>query len=484
MNDVLDGLATQQGVSADKAAYLAEADTLFQKIAPLWNSADNVWRTACAFDSLLDYFAASGIDTAPYADDAFNALDPTKKGNWWDDFGWIGIAALRAAESGFAANHRYEFLKIAINSWCYMHGPGWSTVAGPPRAYPYLDSPGWASFAANHNNNTGAPNCWANIDYTWPTVPPDMKAMLRPRYVPGGIWNSPFTSDDHPRPSYDYVGGGDVLNPIQNTVTNAVYALLSMRLLQAAKRPDFAPYFSKANINLAECNWAWENQIAWWQLWMLKTPEPEQSLLLTEGQGSLGGSLVRERVSTFAAVSNHNYWDSSYNKNMTWSGDQGLLIGALREAKAIYKASPPQVCSLYPDIIKGTFANYFRTRSYDSISGSFPLPWLELGAADPYGAAPPGNDYGDYQTGVGAYMRYLLQAYQAEPSLLTAYEPVITAMADVLVKLGEKSPSPPSVSPRGACDAFTPQDNGNGNADLMSAYVNRLAVLTLAIAMS
>jgi hypothetical protein len=104
---------------------------------------------------------------------------------------------------------------------------------------------------------------------------------------------------------------------------------------------------------------------------------------------------------------------------------------------------------------------------------------LEVGATDPYQASPPGSDYGDYQTGVGAYLRYLLQAYQAEPALLTAYKPTIIATANALV-----SPGFGAASPAGQCDAFTPQDNGNGNADLMSAYVNRLAVLTLAIAMS
>lgn len=481
MNDTQGGLATQQGVAADKAAYLAEATALFKQILPLWDSAGNVWRTACAFDSLLDYFVVSGTDSAPYAADALNALDPTKKGNWWDDFGWIGIAALRAAELGFAANHRYEFLKIAINSWCYMYGAGWSTASGPQGIYPYLDPPGWASFASTHNSNTGAPNCWAYINQTWPTVTPEMQAKLRPRYSPGGIWNSPFTSTEHPIPVSAYDGTGGVLNPIQNTVTNAVYALLSLRLSQAAKRPDFAPYFSGVKFNLAACNQAWENQIAWWQLWMLKTPDPLQSLLLTGQQGSQGGSLVRERVSSFHAVNNEIYWDSSYNKGMTWSGDQGLLIGALREANAIYKASPPPVCGLYPDLIKGTFANYFRPRTYGSVSGSFPLPWLEVGATNPYNATPPGSDYGDYQTGVGAYMRYLLQAYRAEPTLLTAYKPAIIATADALVNPNFGSPSP-----AGACDAFTPQDNGNGNgnADLMSAYVNRLAVLTLAIAIS
>ena len=475
--DRTDGNAAQPGVPPDVAAYLAEAKVLFDQIHPLWSTAGNVWRTACAFDSLLDYFIVSGADSAPYGQDALTALDPTKKGNWWDDFGWIGIAALRAAEQRFAPQYRYEFLKIAINAWCYMYGPGWSTSSTQNGVYPYTDQPGWAEFARTHTFNLGAPNCWKNIKLTWPEVSPTTQAELGPRYTPGGIWNSPFSATDHPDAVGQYQGTGDTLNPIQNTVTNAVYALLSLRLSLAAQNPDFAHYFTDVGINLPALNQAWKNQIDWWQQWMQATPEPMQTLLLSAQSGSKGGSLVRERVSTFQVVDGVRYWDSSYNQGMTWSGDQGLLIGALREAQSMYPSSPPSVVSLYPALIQGVFANYFLPRSYGSVSGSFPLPWLSVGSSAPYIEVPPGNDYGDYQTGVGVFMRYLLQAYRADPKLLAPYRDTLIALANALV-----APGFGTSSPGGLCDAFTAY--GNGNADMISAPVNRLAVLNLAIAIS
>lgn len=469
--------AAQPGLPPDVAAYLAEAKVLFDRIHPLWRTAGNVWRTACAFDSLLDYFVVSGADSAPYGQDALAALDPTQKGNWWDDFGWIGIAALRAAELGFAAQHRIDFLKIAINAWCYMVGPRWSTRPDQTAIYPYTDPPGWAQFAGTHPVNRGAPNCWVDIGQTWPGAPPLIQAQLRPRYSPGGIWNSPITFDAHPTPVPEYDGSGGVLNPIQNTVTNGVFALLSLRLCLAAQNPAFTAYFTDAGVDVQACNQAWQDQIAWWQLWMLKTPDPWQSLLLTSQSGSRAGALVRERVSSFHAVDNVVYWDSSYDRSMTWSGDQGLLIGALREAQSMYRASPPPVTGVYPQLIQGMFANAFLPRTYGSVAGEFPLPWLQVGASDPYSAVPPGYDYGDYQTGVAVFMRYLLQAHQADPALLAPYTPTILANATALVSPGFGRPLQP-----GQCDAFTPY--GSDNADLMSAYVNRLSVLTLAIALS
>ena len=104
-----------------------EAVRLFDReIHDRWKESDNVWRNAWAMDTLLDYFAAQKIDPAGYGITALNALNPTKKGNWWDDFGWIGLASLRAAEQTNYPEYRDHFLKIAINAWAYMYGPGWS----------------------------------------------------------------------------------------------------------------------------------------------------------------------------------------------------------------------------------------------------------------------------------------------------------------------------------------------------------------------
>lgn len=464
--------------AAANPAYRAEAQRLFLKeILPRWTAADNVWRSACALDSILDYFLVSGADSAPYGDDALAALDPTKLGNWWDDFGWIGIAALRAAELGFAAAHRTDFLKIAINAWSYMHGPGWSLSPHQRAIYPFTDVPGWAQFAREHTSNSGAPNVWDRIDQTWPNPPPATKAQLRPRYSPGGVWNAPISAGSAPTPVPAYSASADYLSPVQNTVTNGVYTVLGLRLYLATQNPNFASVFRDAGFNAQACLQAWQNQIQWYGQWMLG-PQPADQSLLLKPSAPTGGLLVRERVSTFHPVGTQLYWDAAYRKPLSWMGDQGLLIGALREAQGMHLVPKPAVVDLYPNLIHGAFANAFRPRTYGQVNGSFPLPWLDLDVPNPFWASSPGNDDGDYQTGVGVLMRYLLQAYRADASLLTPYRSMILGTANALVQPGFGVP-PPSQS--GSCDAFTPA--GGSNADLMTAYVNRLSVLTLAIAM-
>lgn len=483
MNDERSGReeAGARPADANLQTYLAEARRLFEReILPRWVAADNVWRSAWAMDGILDYFLVSGADSAPYGDAALGALDPTQLGNWWDDFGWIGIAALRAAEQGFAPQRRDDFLKIAINAWAYMYGPGWSTQAGAA-IYPFQDLPGWATFASEHANNIGAPNVGKRIGQTRPNPQPPLppNAWMMPRRIPGGAWNSPITLDAYPDPvpTRQTDWWRSYLNPVQNTVTNGLYALLSLRLHRASQNPAFAQVFRASNLNASACRVAWTEQIGWFNQWMTGTPQPDQSLLMSLPSGVL----VRERVSTFQPVGPNAqlYWDAMYRSSLAWTGDQGLLLGALREAQAVWPGgvAPPKVLSLYPALIEGVFKNAYQPRRYGSVSGSFPMPWLDTSSPSPYYAPSPGNDDGDYQTGVGVFMRYLLQAWRAKPTLVLAYRPQILANADAIVQpgFGEQA------YPGGACDAFTPRQGSV--ADAMTAYVNRLSVLVLAIAM-
>ncbi len=445
-----------------------EATRLFNEdIFPRWKGAQNVWRTACALDTILDYFLVCDIDPSPYETAAINALDPTQLGNWWDDFGWIGIAALRAAEQNTFSGRSDDLLKIAINSWAYMYGPGWSQSS--TAVYPFTDAnlPGWEQFANRHPSNVGAPNVWKDIAQTWPDITNDQKLERAPRYSPGGIWNSPITGDTAPVISSTYTGTRAYVNPIQNTVTNAVFTILSLRIYQVSKKTAFSNVFSQSTLDTETCLQAWKDQIAWFDQWMLKTAHADQSLLLK----TAAGSLVRERVSTF----NELGWDSAYDKNWAWTGDQGLLIGILREGGAAgYMES--DVFGLYPSIVEGVFTNGYQPRTYaGTITGSFLLPWIEIGASHPYNVGEPANDYTDYQTGTGVFMRYLLQAYKADSKLVAPYKDTIVKAANNIIKGGFGTNAQPS----GDCDSYT--SAGSKNADQMSAYINRLSELLLAI---
>lgn len=459
------------GTGAASADLKRAADRLFAEIYGRWTQSDNVWRNAWAFDTLLDYFAAADVDASACAEAALHALDPRKAGAWWDDFGWIGIAALRAAEQNIAPQRQFDFLKIAINAWAYMYGPGWSSTR--TAIYPFTDVPGWKEYQPSHTPNIGAPNVWRDIGKTWRDASPEQIAERRPRYSPGGAWNSPITDARQPDPVVRYEGWSSYLNPVQNTVTNGLYAILALRIFQAARNPAFAGVFRESGLDVEACLGAWTDQIEWLERWLIETPDADESLLLRLG----AGSLVRERVSTFHEANGRMLWDAAYSKTLLWTGDQGLLLGALREARAANLLVPePKAFGLPAQIVQGVFEHGYAERSYGVIRGEFLLPWIGIGSSDPFAVPSPGNDDPDYQTGVGVFMRYLLQAYQAEPGLVDKYR---SAIADSARKIATEGFGQ-DPRPGGACDAFTPM---GGSTDQMTAYVNRLSVLLLAIAM-
>jgi len=204
-----------------------------------------------------------------------------------------------------------------------------------------------------------------------------------------------------------------------------------------------------------------------------KTKAADESLQL----GLDACSLVRERVSTSNEWSGQRYWDASYCKEWAWTGDQGLLLGALREGKAAgYKLD---VLELYPKIVEGVFKHGYKPRTYDKkIKGSFLLPWIVVGSKKPYNERSLADDDGDYQTGTGVFMRYLLQAYKADPTLVQKYKDTIMNCANNIIKEGFGT----NPYPKGVCDAVTP--SGDSVDDQMTAHVNRLSVLLLAIEMS
>src|SRR5262245_6722705 len=120
--------------------YRTAAKNLFSKsIQPnfpsyMGNEGENIWRTTWALDTLIDYFSI--VDSSPVASFIKSVFDnkllDATKGFWWDDYGWTGIACLRAALSFNLDGATQSFLiQNAINCWCYMHGPGWQIGGGP-----------------------------------------------------------------------------------------------------------------------------------------------------------------------------------------------------------------------------------------------------------------------------------------------------------------------------------------------------------------
>lgn len=107
------------------------------------------------------------------------------------------------------------------------------------------------------------------------------------------------------------------------------------------------------------------------------------------------------------------------------------------------------------------------------------MPWIAVGSKTPDLEGALAGDHPDYQTGTHVFMRYLLQAYKAEPDLLTNHKDAILNSANNIIKKGfGTNPNPDS-----SCDSYTPYKVKDA-ATLMTPYINSLAVLLLAIELS
>ena len=123
----------------------------------------------------------------------------------------------------------------------------------------------------------------------------------------------------------------------------------------------------------------------------------------------------------------------------------------------------------------------YKPRTYNkTITGNFLLPWIVVDSQYPYSEGALAGDANDYQTGTGVFMRYLLQAYNAEPSLLQNHKDAIVDSANKIIQSGFGT----NAEPAGDCDPFTPYQVKSDPATVMTAYINRLSVLLLAIELS
>jgi hypothetical protein len=354
---------------SDLSVYAIEA---FRRLEKLWKGPgdpdfSNFWKLGHSFDTIIDFFLL-GPGFAKYAtgfkEPALMGYDRSlPSGCWYDDFGWWGIAALKASEhSELFGTATPTFATIANRCWEMMN-----------RNAPYV----W-------DNNKNNP----------------LFADLGPRFT-GGVWNCDWTRADGcnrakqcPQippdcdipPGYNDTGG--YLQGIQNTVTNGLYMVLAARL---------------RNLGAAVLEYQFLNN--WFNV-----SDPTDSLLTSVA----GGVLVRERVGTYALKPGQGYTTvCGYDPTSCWAGDQGIIMGALIGLSlADQDSSGPSDPSDVPDadrllqIAQGIAAGV-RANSPNNILQA----WV---------VGPGNSDYGDYDTGIGVYMRYLLYAYQSSP-LMQAY---------------------------------------------------------------
>lgn len=341
------------------------------------------WRCGHSFDTVVDYFTnVDSSDADNFAQLAITKYAPTSQ-DWWDDYGWWGIAGAKASSAGvFSFNYVAHFRTIV--------GQAWQEMADNA---PY----GWQK--ANQQEFKD----WAPL-------------------FDGGVWNHVVDEQYHP-------GGPDKLGGRQNTVTNGLYLVLAQRLvldgsLQVAPPPRPAA----------------DQEYQFLKNWF----DPPAILKLTPGQALMkyydDKAVVRERVSIFKPTDQNgqHYQDSAFRPELAWAGDQGLILGGLVDRMRIVGKASTE----YPALLATARKLMAGARDYLTTQAT-PAGTLRPWWPNPSPGAPTDDD--DYWTGPAVFMRYLLNAFRNDDlrvDLLTpAYQTFIRANAEYVVNMPNRSQS-------------------------------------------
>lgn len=174
---------------------------------------------------------------------------------------------------------------------------------------------------------------------------------------------------------------------------------------------------------------------------------PTDTLLL--GFGVDPTVLVRERVSTYAEQGSDFPAVENYDSSNSWGGDQGLILNALAGYSHLFPEDP-----LPGELLRPLLLGYVLHMTVKD----------EEGVYVPYACSPFSGwgDPGDYKSGIGVFMRGVLQAFQVPGSPLEKDMPGFQDWLSGVVKWA--------------------QAQDLGQADLFDC-LNVLATLTLGMAL-
>lgn len=242
----------------------------------------NFWRLGYSFDTIVDYLTTSPADATGFGQIALDRYTQSSgtwaPHPWYDDFGWWGIAGLKASQQpDLFGDLTEQFKAVALACWYGM--------------------------------DSKAPYVWDRADQQ------QFRAM-QPRFE-GGVWNSDWHDDETEDCSRrcNPLRPCDGLCGFQNTVTNGLYLVLAARLvLYLPRTPDY----------LSQAKREYEFLKTWFRA-------PQVDPLLKHI--ALDKAVVRERVTAYC--SGEKPW--AYDEAMAWAGDQGLILGGLVDSMSIVK---------------------------------------------------------------------------------------------------------------------------------------------------
>lgn len=383
-----------------------------------WGQGKVFWRTGNTLDACVDFIVAAqtawGADDPDiklrqgalqtmlqdgyqlflkvYANDKANNFDPLIKDvSWWDDYGWWGIT----------------FLKIYAN-FDALFGSASSDASTDCYQADALTKDRCLQHAID---------CWSIlVKYAW--LDANQRSGIPAHPVAGGCWNNYF----------DNSSGG-----VQNTVTNAAFLVLSIRLYFATKENSARQQESQGFLNTACAQYRWFGE--WFinrGIFAYRSPMPDQIYYW-----------VLERP-VVATSSYNKEGQPPYAQDQKWSGDQGLILGGLAGLLAAKEdiTGNPDIIALGNELQKAGL-------SYTALGlATSLLSWIGSGCTwlftwntcrvlheAPLSSAFIINYPTDYATGKGVLMRYLAYVRHLPVSLGyldTYYDDLVIGTASAL----------------------------------------------------
>lgn len=406
----------------------------------------NFWQVGCVFDTVLDYFLA--LKEAGALDSDSEQLMSTLMAKavhgyqygivglmaaWYDDWSWWGIAAAKAFDPDYTeifGDQLAFFQTAAVNLWGLVDKGDFKTLAES------IPDAVWANSALQSNRvkfskeilgargdlHIGTRNSWAliergadgkgtsrqNADYKAFTTQ-IVNEWAVPRF-PGGCWQYDFSTqrfpvDDRPDAG-DPNPANNTLGVFQVTLMSGLYLSFCCSLIGAADRKAAEGLSGGAWDQLlpVEAYRQKADEVAGFLANWLDLP-PGQSLAAEFAHGKL----VHERTPTYAALDAGGFPPvEGYFPNAYWSGDQGLIMGALAQYAQLPGASVPDARSYPGALLEGVFYNI---RASDWGQPCAVGPYL-----DPTGNSPISGDSNDYGSGSGIFWRYVMRSCRADPA--------------------------------------------------------------------
>jgi hypothetical protein len=141
--------------------------------------------------------------------------------------------------------------------------------------------------------------------------------------------------------------------------------------------------------------------------------------------------LVHERMPTYAWNGDAYPPLQGYDPNSYWAGDQGLIMGSLKQfAHQTHAAPAGRLASWSASLLTGVFYNM-----PSNPEGAVGPPLLPRGAVGPYlvrsAGSPILGDTNDYGSGSGVFWRYVMRCCRLDTAFaeLARHDPKIAAMA-------------------------------------------------------